>query len=89
MKISAQIYSGMSVVNPLMACRNLAFSNKLFVHSEYQVDMNIWNAKFLQAINGFVTIIPEYIWALIFIGIIVYISSVFVTQYKKQNHEQD
>lgn len=67
----------------------LAFSNKLFVHSEYQVDMNIWNAKFLQAINGFTTLIPEYLWALLFIGIIIYVSSVFVTQYKKQNHEQD
>lgn len=67
----------------------LAFSNKLFVHSEYQVDMNIWNAKFLQAINGFTTLIPEYLWALLFIGIVVYVSHVFITQYKKQNHEQE
>ncbi len=65
----------------------LAFSNKLFVHSEYQVDMNIWNAKFLQSINGFVTLIPEYLWALIFIGIIVYVSTVFIKQYKNKNHE--
>ncbi len=66
----------------------LAFSNKLFVHSTYQVDMNIWNAKFLQAINGFVTFIPEYLWALLLVGIVVYISSVFITQYKKQNHDK-
>lgn len=67
----------------------LAFSNKLFVHSEYQLDMNILNAKFLQAINGFTTLIPEYIWALLFIGIVAYISYVFITQYKKQKHEQE
>ncbi len=67
----------------------LAFSNKLFVHSEYQLDMNILNAKFLQAINGFTTLIPEYIWALLFIGIVAYVSKVFITQYKKQKHEQE
>lgn len=67
----------------------LAFSNKLFVHSDYQLEMNLWNAKFLGAINGFVTLIPEYIWALLFIGIVVYVSRVFITQYKKQKYEQE
>lgn len=66
----------------------LAFSNKLFTHSSYQLEMNLWNAKFLGAINGFVTLIPEYIWALLFIGIVASISYVFIKQYKKQKHEQ-
>ena len=61
----------------------LAFSNKLFTHSSYQLEMNLWNARFLGAINGFVTLIPEYIWALLFIGIVVFISYVFIKQYKK------
>ena len=66
----------------------LAFSDKLFTHSSYQLEMNLWNAKFLGAINGFVTLIPEYIWALLFIGIVSSISYVFIKQYKKQKHEQ-
>lgn len=66
----------------------LAFSNKLFTHSSYQLEMNLWNAKFLGAINGFVSLIPEYIWALLFIGIVSFISYVFIRQYKKQKHEQ-
>ncbi len=66
----------------------LAFRNKLFTHSDYQLDMNIYNAKFLNAINGFVTLIPEYVWALLFIGIFVSISYVFIKQYKKQKNEQ-
>ena len=66
----------------------LAFSDKLFTHSSYQLEMNLWNAKFLGAINGFVTLIPEYIWALLFIGIVTSISYVFIKQYKKQKHEQ-
>ena len=66
----------------------LAFSNKLFTHSSYQLEMNLWNAKFLGVINGFVTLIPEYIWAFLFIGIVASISYVFIKQYKKQKHEQ-
>ena len=66
----------------------LAFSNKLFTHSSYQLEMNLWNAKFLGAINGFVTLIPEYIWALLFIGVVASISYVFIKQYKKQKYEQ-
>lgn len=66
----------------------LAFSSKLFVHSDYQLEMNIWNARFLGAINGFTSLIPEYIWALLFIGIVTSISYVFIKQYKKQKHEQ-
>ena len=66
----------------------LAFSSKLFVHSDYQLEMNIWNAKFLGAINGFTSLIPEYVWAFIFIGIVSYVSYVFIKQYKKQKYEQ-
>jgi len=65
----------------------LAFSNSLFTHSSYQLEMNLWNAKFLGAINGFVTLLPEYVWALLFIGIVAWISYVFVKQSKKQNYE--
>ncbi len=66
----------------------LAFSNRLFTHSNYQLEMNLWNAKFLGSINGFVTLIPEYIWALLLIGIIISISYLFIKQYKKQKNEQ-
>ena len=62
----------------------LAFSNNLFTHSSYQLEMNLWNARFLGAINGFVTLIPEYIWALLFIGIVAFMSYVFIKQYKNK-----
>ena len=65
----------------------LAFSSKLFVHSDYQLEMNILNAKFLGAINGFTSLVPEYIWALLFIGIVTSISYIFIKQYKKQKYE--
>lgn len=61
----------------------LAFSDKLFTHSGYQLEMNIWNAKFLDAINGYVTLIPEYIWALLLIGVVTALSYRFIKQNKK------
>jgi len=67
----------------------LAFKNKLFTHSDYQLDMNIWNAKFLGSINGFVSLIPEYVWATLFAGIIILVSYVFIKQLKKQKYENN
>ncbi len=51
----------------------LASQNKLFTHSEYQTDINIYLTKILNAMNGVVGFIPEYIWALIFISILILI----------------
>ena len=66
----------------------LAFVDKLAMRSEYQLEMNIWNAKFLNTINGFVKFVPEYIWAFLFIGIVTWVSYIFIKQYKKQKYEQ-
>ena len=66
----------------------LAFVDKLSMRSDYQLEMNLWNAKFLTVINGFVKIIPEYIWAFLFIGIVAWVSYIFIKQYKKQKYEQ-
>ncbi|MFA5773548.1 MAG: cytochrome c biogenesis protein CcdA [Candidatus Paceibacterota bacterium] len=67
----------------------LAFRNKLFVHSDYQLNMNLYNAKFLKSINGFITAVPEYIWALLFIGIVILISYVFINQNNKKNKKHE
>ena len=66
----------------------LAFRNKLFTHSDYQLDMNVFSAKILDKINGLTSIIPEYIWALFIIGIIALVSYGFIIQLKKQKYEQ-
>ena len=66
----------------------LAFVDKLFMRSDYQLEMNIYNAKFLRLINGSVTRVPEYLWALVFMGVVVFISYVSIKQYKKQKYEK-
>lgn len=66
----------------------LAFVDKLSMRSNYQLEMNLYNAKFLNFIKGFTGLVPEYVWAFLFIGIVAWISYVFIKQYKNQNHEQ-
>lgn len=65
----------------------LSTMGKLFTHSNYQLEMNLWNAKFLNSIQGFVSFIPEYIWGLIFISIVAFMSYVFIKQYKNQKND--
>jgi cytochrome c-type biogenesis protein len=65
----------------------LAFVDKLSMRSNYQLEMNLYNAKFLNFIKGFTGLVPEYVWAFLFIGIVAWISYVFIKQYKNQNHE--
>ncbi len=58
----------------------LAFQNKLFSHSAYQTNINIYLTKILNAINGAVGFVPEYIWALIFISILLIIIKKVINQ---------
>ena len=64
----------------------LAFNNQLFSHSNYQLDMNIYSAKILDYINGFVTLIPEYIWAILFVSLIGWFAYLFIKQLKNNEN---
>ncbi len=66
----------------------LAFVDKLSMRSDYQLEMNIYNAKFITAIQGYVKLLPEYVWALIFIGIVSYMTYKFIKLSKNQNNEK-
>lgn len=41
----------------------LAFANKLFAHSAYQVSVNIYLTRFLNLAGRFINFVPEYVWA--------------------------
>ena len=75
--VSSAIFLGMGIY-----ITYLAFHNKLFMSSDYQLDMNIGSAKFLAAINNYVSLIPEYIWAVLFIGLVGGLTYLFVKQLK-------
>lgn len=60
----------------------LARTNNLTSHSSYQVSINIYLTKFIQFISQYTKVIPEPIWAIIFVGIFILITKIAFNQYK-------
>ncbi|KKU52034.1 MAG: hypothetical protein A3H69_01370 [Candidatus Sungbacteria bacterium RIFCSPLOWO2_02_FULL_47_9] len=66
----------------------LAFTNRLFIHSNYQMGVNIYLTKFLDSIGGFVKIVPEYVWALVLVTVTIVIIRIAINQIKKEQYEK-
>jgi len=61
----------------------LAFVNRLFVHSAYQTNINIYVDKITKAIGGIIGFVPQYVWALVVLLIIILITKKSINQFKK------
>ena len=66
----------------------LALTNRLFVHSGYQVNINIFLTKILNSINGFIKVVPDYVWAALFIVAVALIVVLVIKQLKKEKYEE-
>lgn len=51
--------------------------------SELQVSINIYMANLQVWLNGFIGGIPQYFWAILFVGILVFLIAVAIKQFKK------
>lgn len=60
----------------------LSRMNALTTHASYQVTINIYLTKLVKTISVFTGLIPEPIWALIFVGIFLLIVKIAVSQLK-------
>ena len=60
----------------------LARTNNLTSHASYQVSINIYLTKLIQLIGEYTKLIPEPIWALIFVGIFIFITKIALGQLK-------
>ncbi|MEK9208297.1 MAG: hypothetical protein AAB922_07445, partial [Patescibacteria group bacterium] len=60
----------------------LARTNSLTSHSSYQVSINIYLTRFIQLIGQYTKVIPEQLWALIFVGIFILITKIALGQFK-------
>jgi len=58
----------------------LAFTNNLVTHAGYQIDINIYLTRFIQFVGKYSRIIPETVWALIFILIFLIICAKAITE---------
>lgn len=65
-----------------------ALSNRLFVHSQYQTTLNIYLTKLMNAISGFVRLVPEYVWAFFIIALVILVIKFSIKLLKKERYEE-
>ena len=60
----------------------LAFDNRVDMSSEYQLSMNLFLAGILNKISRFAAIVPEFIWAVAVVIVVVLLVRLFIKQSK-------
>ncbi|MDP1709361.1 MAG: cytochrome c biogenesis protein CcdA, partial [Candidatus Komeilibacteria bacterium] len=84
-----EFISGVMFVIMAILTMSLAFFNKLNVHSSYQVNINIYLTKLFNALRGLITFFPEYVWAIIFLFLLIGLIIKTIYLFKKETYEQD
>ena len=77
----ANLFSGLMFLVLGIIIIFLARTQQLTSHSSYQVTLNIYMTKFIQSISQFTKLIPEIVWAVIFVGIALAIIYFAVKQF--------
>ncbi len=62
----------------------LAFTDRLFMQTSYQLQVNIWDAKLVSALGGLTAGIPDYAWAALLVAVLASLTYVFVRQLQKK-----
>ena len=78
--VSGLVFSAMGIFTLVLAA-----TNRLGVHSEYQVNMNIFLTKLLNAIKGFTALFPEWAWAAFFLLLVIIITIKSINLFKEKN----
>ena len=60
----------------------LARTNNLTTHATYQVSINIYLTKLIKFISGYTSVLPEFVWVIIFVGIFLLITKIALSQLK-------
>ena len=77
----ANLFSGLMFLVLGIVIIYLAKTSQLTSHSSYQVTLNIYLTTFIKIISNFTKLIPEVVWAVIFIGIVVLITYFSIKQF--------
>ena len=84
----SNLFSGAMFLALGILILTLARTNSLTSHASYQVSINIYLTKFIQFIGQYTKVIPEPLWALIFIGIFVILTKIALGQLKNIRNEK-
>lgn len=80
----AEVISGLTFLAMGVFILYLAVQNRLFAHSEYQTQINIYLTKLLSAISEFIKTIPEYIWGILIVALTITIIKLAINMFKKE-----
>lgn len=84
-----EFISGIMFVIMAILTMSLAFTNKLSVHSAYQIDINIYLTKLFNSVRAVVTFLPEYVWAVIFLSLFVGLIIKTIYLFRKEKYEKE
>ena len=77
----ANLFSGLMFLSLGTIILYLAKTSQLTSHASYQITLNVYLTRFINFISNFTKLIPEAVWAFIFIGIALFISYLAVKQF--------
>jgi len=78
----SNLFSGAMFLTLGIIILTLARTNDLTSHASYQVSINIYLTKLIQFISVYTKLIPEPIWAIIFVGIFLVLTKIALGQLK-------
>ena len=84
----SEAVSGITFLAMGLLITYLAAANRLFAHSGYQLNVNIFLTKVLNSVSGFIKVVPEYVWAAVVIIAVAFIVKLAINQFKKEKHEE-
>lgn len=85
----SEAVSGITFLGMGLLILYLALTNRLFAHSEYQVNINIFLTKVLNSVNSFIKVIPEYAWAALILIAVALIIKLAINQFRKEKHHEE
>lgn len=84
----SEAVSGITFLAMGLLITYLALANRLFVHSGYQVSINIFLAKILNSANNFIKVVPEYVWAALVVIAVALIIKSAINKLKEEKNEK-
>lgn len=84
----ANLSSGLMFLTTGAIILSLALTNQLAMQNTYQITVNIYIAQLTRGFGAFTRIVPEPIWAIIFLGIFGLIIGIAINQFAAQNRKK-
>ena len=84
----SQLISGIAFLAMGLLILYLSLTNRLFAHSSYQTDINIFLTKILGAMAGFTRAIPESVWAILLLVAVAVIVKITIKQLKNEKYDE-